>query len=80
MADENKAEDSRKMPIPLPAPNDHEDVSWALSTAEATWKRGERADALKWLRRAAEAASEAEDDDRALALAKAAAELASDLD
>jgi hypothetical protein len=80
MADENKAEDSRKMPIPLPATTDHEDVSWALSTAEATWKRGERADALKWLRRAAEAASEAEDDDRALALAKAAAELASDLD
>ena len=80
MADENKAEDSRKMPIPPPAPNDHEDVSWALSTAEATWKRGDRTDALKWLRRAAEAASEAEDDDRALALAKAAAELASDLD
>lgn len=80
MADENKAEDSRKMPIPLPTETDHEDVSWALSTAEATWKRGERADALKWLRRAAEAASEAEDDDRALALAKAAAELASELD
>jgi hypothetical protein len=80
MADENKAEDSRKMPIPPPTPDDHEDVSWALSTAEATWKRGDRTDALKWLRRAAEAASEAEDDDRALALAKAAAELASDLD
>jgi len=30
-------------------------VSWGLSTAEATWQRGDHADALKWLRRAAEA-------------------------
>ena len=65
--------------IPAPAKDDHEDVSWALSTAQTTWGRGEHADALKWLRRAAEAASEAEDDDRALTLAKAAAEIASSL-
>ncbi len=37
-------------------------------------------DALKWLRRAAEAASEAEADDRALELAKAAAEIATNLE
>ena len=80
MADQKLPEAARKMPIPPPAPDDHDDVSWALSTAEATWKRGERADALKWLRRAAEAASEAGADDRALTLAKAAAELASELD
>ena len=71
---------TRKNPIPQPKADDHEDVSWALSTAEATWSRGDRADALKWLRRAAEAASEAEADDRALELAKAAAEIATNLE
>lgn len=64
------------MRIPPAKPDDPEDVSWALSTAEATWQRGEHADAIRWLRRAAEAASEAEADDRALELAKAAADLA----
>ncbi len=57
-----------------------EDVSWALSTAEAMWGRGDRADALKWVRRAAEAASEAEADDRALEIAKAAADLAQSIE
>lgn len=71
---------ARKNPIPQVQADDHEDVSWALSTAEATWNRGDRADALKWLRRAAEAASEAEADDRALQLAKAAAEIATNLE
>ncbi|HEX7664145.1 MAG TPA: hypothetical protein VF407_06540, partial [Polyangiaceae bacterium] len=71
---------TRGNPIPKAQPDDHEDVSWALSTAEATWNRGDRPDALKWLRRAAEAASEAEADDRALELAKAAAEIATRLE
>jgi len=71
---------TRRNPIPQAKADDHEDVSWALSTAEATWSRGDRADALKWLRRAAEAASEAEADDRALELAKAAAEIATNLE
>jgi hypothetical protein len=61
--------------IPPPLPNDAEDVSWALSTAESLWKRGDHSDALVWLRRGAEAASDAQDDDRALALARTAAEL-----
>ncbi len=61
--------------IPAPKKSDHEDVAWALSTAEAQWTQGERAEAIKWLRRAAEAASEVEDDTRALELAKAIAEL-----
>src|SRR5256885_1872258 len=74
------AEDAANNPIPAPLTDDHEDVSWALSTAQTTWARGERNDALKWLRRAAEAASEAEDDDRALTLAKAAADVASSLE
>lgn len=64
-------------PIPPARKDDTEDVAWALSTAEAMYARGDRGDALKWLRRAAEAASEAQADDRALELAKAAADLAS---
>lgn len=61
--------------IPKVRDDDPEDVSWALSTAATQFARGDRAEALKWLRRAAEAASEAEHDKRALELAKAAAEL-----
>jgi hypothetical protein len=63
-------------PIPPAKKDDSEDVAWALSTSEAMYARGDRGDALKWLRRAAEAASEAQADDRALELAKAAADLA----
>src|SRR5579884_2595434 len=62
--------------IPPALDTDAEDVAWALQTAEALWKRNERVDAVVWLRRAAQAAGEAEDDDRALALARDAAELA----
>lgn len=62
--------------VPEAKSEDPEDVSWALSTAEATWARGDHAEGIKWIRRAAEAAAEAEADARALELAKAAAELA----
>jgi hypothetical protein len=62
--------------IPPALATDAEDVAWALQTAEALWKRNERVDAVVWLRRAAQAAGEADDDDRALALARDAAELA----
>ncbi len=51
----------------------------ALSAAERSWKRGETAAVLRWVQRAAEAASEAEDDARALELAKCARELAKQL-
>jgi len=61
--------------IPPVVDTDAEDVAWALQTAEALWKRSERVDAIVWLRRAAQAAGEAEDDDRALVLARGAAEL-----
>jgi hypothetical protein len=61
--------------IPEATADDPEDVSWALSTAEALWARGEITEGLKWLRRAAEAASDAEADARALALAKAASDI-----
>jgi hypothetical protein len=52
-------------------------VSWALSTAEAMWARGDHLEGIKWVRKAAEAASDAENDERHLELAKAASELAS---
>jgi hypothetical protein len=61
--------------IPPTKDTDAEDVVWGLQTAEALWKRGERIDAIVWLRRAAQAAGEAGNDDRALELARAAAEL-----
>jgi hypothetical protein len=63
--------------LPRPRDDDAEDVAWALSTAEALWKRGERHDAVSWIRKAATAAAEAEADLRVLELAKAAAELSS---
>ena len=61
--------------IPAARDTDVEDVTWALQTAEALWRRNERVDAIVWLRRAAQAAGEANDDDRALFLARHAAEL-----
>ncbi len=61
--------------IPPAKDTDAEDVAWGLQTADALWKRGERADAIVWLRRAAQAAGDASDDDRALELARRAAEL-----
>jgi hypothetical protein len=61
--------------IPPALDTDVEDVVWALETAASLWKRDERVDAIVWLRRAAQAAGEAEHDDRALLLAREAAEL-----
>jgi len=72
------AEDELVLPqVPEAKADDPEDVSWALSTAEAMWARGDHLEGIKWVRKAAEAASDAEDDQRALDLAKAASELAS---
>jgi len=42
--------------LPESRPEDDEDVVWGLSTASALWARGERRDAIVWLRRAADAA------------------------
>src|SRR5690242_9620373 len=49
----------RAVDLPKPHPDDDEDVVDWLSTAQALWARGERADALVWLRRASEAAAAA---------------------
>jgi hypothetical protein len=62
-------------PIPEPRADDDEDVRWALSTAGSLWARGDSGEALKWLRRAAEAASDAGRDDRSLELFKVAADV-----
>lgn len=69
----------RMAAIPQVLPSDPEDVVWALQTAETLWKRDERADAIVWLRRAAQAAGEAEQDERALELSKLAADLSDQL-
>ena len=61
--------------IPPVKDTDPEDVVWGLQTADTLWQRGERIDALVWLRRAAQAAGDSNDDDRALELARYAAEL-----
>lgn len=58
--------------IPPIRKGDVEDVVWALQTADSHWKRNERSDALLWLKRAAEAAGDANDDARALMLAREA--------
>jgi hypothetical protein len=60
---------------PPPEDDDPEEVSDKLAIASALWARGEHGDAVGWVRRAAESASDAERDDRALALAKAASGL-----
>lgn len=51
--------------IPAPLPSDPEDIAWALETASALWKRGDREDALNWLRRASSIAREAGQEGRA---------------
>ncbi|HEU4412281.1 MAG TPA: hypothetical protein VFS43_43970 [Polyangiaceae bacterium] len=61
--------------VPQALESDSEDVAWALSTAHVMWTRGERLDAIKWIRRASDQAADAGDDDRAFALARAAADL-----
>jgi hypothetical protein len=61
--------------FPTPGPEDSDDVELALETAAALWGKGDRPEALRWLRRGAEAAGQAGNDQRALDLARRAAEL-----
>jgi hypothetical protein len=64
-----------KAKFPSPEDSDAEDVVLALETANALWGRSDAKEAIRWLRRAAEAAEEAGDDMRALTLARTAADL-----
>ena len=66
--------------FPSAASGDPDDVRWALETGKAMWQKGDKREALRWLRRAAETASEEGADERALALAKAAADRRTELD
>ena len=61
--------------FPETVDSDSDDVSWALETGRTMWTQGDHQEGLKWLKRAADTASEEEDDMRSLALAKAAADL-----
>ena len=65
--------------LPEVEPRDPEAVAVAIETARALFRTGERLDALRWLRRAAERAEEAGDDPRAVNLARCAADLNTEL-
>ena len=65
--------------IPSPERNDAEPVLGSLALAHAAFERGEIRDALKHLRRAAESADDAGSELRAVALARAAADLATEV-
>ena len=65
--------------LPEVEPQDPESVAVAIETARALFRTGDRHDALRWLRRAAERAEEAGDDLRAVNLARRAADLSTEL-
>lgn len=58
--------------VPEAISGDPSDVAVALEVAGALWGKGDREEALRWLRRAIDAASEAGEGPRAAALAHAA--------
>ena len=61
--------------LPQAETADPDGVQVALRAAQTLWSRGETSESLKWLRKAAESASDEGADLRSLQLAKAAAEL-----
>jgi hypothetical protein len=63
------------MSVPASWPTDSETVKTALEVAAASWERGDSVAAIRWLRRAAEAADADGNIARMAALARAAAEL-----
>src|SRR5882757_3490315 len=65
--------------FPTPQDDDAEDVAWGLTTGSALWKQGERYDAIVWLKRAVESASEAGLATRADELNRAATDLIASL-
>jgi len=65
------------MPIPQPNDDDDDEVQWALSTARALLAAGNIDEALQWLRRAGESATDVDQDMRAVELFKAAATIRS---
>src|SRR5690606_41425018 len=65
---------------PSPLPGDPKAVVVALEAGSAQWGKGELDDAVRWIRRAAEAAEAAGGELRALSLARLAADLKSAVD
>ena len=63
--------------FPATLPNDTDDVVVALQSARSLWDASDYSEAARWLRKAASAAQEAGDDDRALELAKLAGDIES---
>src|SRR5450432_2583800 len=59
--------------------DDDDDVAWALQTAQVQWKRGGQADAIVWLRRAADSADQLGNVWRAADLRRSADELTASL-
>jgi hypothetical protein len=69
------------MPAPIPQPKDadHEDVSWALSTATSLQAQGDHAEALRWLKRAVTAARACNHVQRADELGRSVAQMEASL-
>jgi hypothetical protein len=61
--------------LPAADPTDAPEVVLALETARALWNRTERLESVRWIQRAAQAAESSGNDERALMLARAAADL-----
>jgi hypothetical protein len=66
--------------FPNPLPDDPKTVVMALETGQSEWGRGDLNEAVRWIRRAADAAEAAGNDLRALSLARMAADLKSTLE
>ena len=71
--------DSTSNDLPEVEPRDPEPVAVAIETARALFRTGDRLEALRWLRRAAERAEESGDDLRAVHIARSAADLSTAL-
>lgn len=61
--------------FPAPRDDDHEDVHWALTTAQSLHSQGDNVEALRWVRKAVAAAVARDHDGRAIELGRVAAEL-----
>ncbi len=61
--------------FPQPEPDDADEVVLALKTGGSLWSSGDTMEAIRWLRKAQEAADAAGNDMRSLVLARTAADL-----
>jgi hypothetical protein len=61
--------------FPVTTTDDSSDVAVALEVAAALWEKGDGQEAIRWLKRAVDAAGEAGDEARAVSLAQAVSDL-----